>query len=323
MSDLFPPDAPRPQPSEFFDIAVAMLDNDPHALDEAMRTMVPSTAQLVEKFPEFSVVEMHDITVNGPHGPVPARSYLAPGKPATDAVVWVHGGAFVFGDLDMLESHWVALSLAERGVPVLAVDYRKAVAGTHFPVPSDDVLAAWEWAVAHCDTVLGVRAARLHFGGGSAGANLAAGVAKRLRDTGGALPASLLLAYGVFHATLPPFSDELQAALTRHPNPMIFTADDGNKINIRYAGDEATLSNPYAFPGNGAVTGLPPIYLLNSDADNLRSSAEQFGRQLAAAGVPVLVELEPDTTHGHLNEADDSAVRSIDRMVAWLTSAHT
>jgi acetyl esterase/lipase len=63
------------------------------------------------------------------------------------------------------------------------------------------------------------------------------------------------------------------------------------------------------------------VFILNSEADSLRSSGERFGEQLADAGVPVRVEYEPGTVHGHLNQPDDpAAMRSIERLVAWLSA---
>ncbi len=292
-----------------------MLEQDPHALDAAMKDTIPTTAQLIEAFPELASVAITDIDIDGPHGPIPARSYRAPGAPSS-GLMWVHGGAFIFGDLDMLESHWVALSIAARGTPVFAVDYRKALSGVHFPVPSDDVLAAWIWIVEQSQDVLGV-----YIRGGSAGANLASGVAKRLRDSGGAMPASLVLAYGVFHAELPELSDELVAALANHPEAMEFPADFCRKLNLRYVGSEAALADPYAFAANGDNSGLPPTYLLNSEADYLRASGDSFAELLRDAGVELRHEFEPGTTHGHLNEAfDPAATRSIDRIIGWLGS---
>jgi acetyl esterase/lipase len=318
MSDLFPPGGRRPQPAEFFDIAISMLEADPHALDGA-KAMIPTTEALVEAFPELATVEFGDVAVEGPHGPVPARAYRVPERPATDAIVWVHGGAFVFGDLDILESHWVALSIAARGVPVVALDYRKALNGVAYPVPSDDVLAGWQHVSVHSQDLLGVPADRVHLGGGSAGATLAFGVAKRVRDGAGAVPASLVGAYGVYHDELPPLGEELVAAIARHPDPMEFPPDLARQINLRYLGGEGRLGDPYAFAGNGELAGLPPVYLLNSEADQLRASGEELGRQLVAAGVPARVELEPGTAHGHLNEAfDPAATRSIERIVAWI-----
>lgn len=308
----------RPQPAEFMDLAIQMLEADPHALD-GMKDTIPSTESLIESLPALADVVIRDLDVDGPGGPVPARVYRVPGLDATDGFVWVHGGAFVFGDLDILESHWVALSIAARGVPVVALDYRKALNGVCFPAPSDDVLAGWSYASAHAAELFGVGADRVHLGGGSAGATLALGVAKRLRDSHGPLPRSLVGAYGVFHSELPPFSDELLEAMEHHPNPMEFPPETTRQINLRYVGSEEMLGDPYAFPGNGDVSGLPPVYLLNSEADHLRASGERLGRQLADAGVPAKVEFEPGTTHGHLNEAfDPAAARSIERIATWL-----
>ena len=53
---------------------------------------------------------------------MPTRLYRNAKLPAAAGFVWVHGGAFVFGDLDMPEAHEVGLALAARGVPVLSVD---------------------------------------------------------------------------------------------------------------------------------------------------------------------------------------------------------
>ena len=113
----------------------------------------------------------------------------------------------------MPEANWVGLALAARGVPVLSLEYRMAIDGVHFPAPSNDVLAGWLWAVEHTAELGEV--ASLHLGGASAGANLAAGVTKRLRDTDGPLPATAVLVYPIVHRELPPFSDALQAALDR------------------------------------------------------------------------------------------------------------
>ncbi|EFC83937.1 alpha/beta hydrolase, partial [Parafrankia sp. EUN1f] len=75
---------------------------------------------------------------------------------------------------------------------------------------------------------------------------------------------------------------------------------------------------------NGDVAGQPPVYVLNSDTDFLRASGEAYAAQLATASVPVRVEFEPGSLHGHLNEPFTAAAeRSLDRMTAWLTSALT
>lgn len=45
-------------------------------------------------------VRIQDGEVPGPHGPVPCRVY-SPARPSGNGLVWVHGGGFHSGDLDM------------------------------------------------------------------------------------------------------------------------------------------------------------------------------------------------------------------------------
>ena len=55
-------------------------------------------------------------------------------------LVWLHGGGFAGGTLDMREADQVARELADRtGGLVFSVDYRLARDGVHFPVPHEDV----------------------------------------------------------------------------------------------------------------------------------------------------------------------------------------
>jgi acetyl esterase/lipase len=267
-------------------------------------------------------IDVTDVTIPGRHGDIPARGYRGPTQAIGPALIWAHGGGFIGGDLDMPEAHWVGAELARRGIPMLSIDYTKCLEGVHYPVPSDDVLDAWLYLSGHEDE-LGVAPGRLHLGGASAGAHLVAGVTKRLRDGAGPLPASLVLAYPNLHAELPPAGDDLQAALEKGPLD-VFTPEVLRTLSLNYAGSEDLFDNVYAFPGNGDVSRLPPVFILNSERDSLRASGERFGQQLSEAGVPVRVEYEPGTFHGHLNHPEDpAAMRSIERMVAWLSGPTT
>ena len=135
--------------------------------------------------------QVHDDEAPGPHGPVPVRVYRpSPATARRPCLVWMHGGAFMAGDLDMPEADSVARELAHRaGAVVVCVDYRLAVDGVTYPVPHDDVVAAFRW-VARRGGALGIDPDAIAIGGASAGANLAAGAALRLRDDGRRLPAA-------------------------------------------------------------------------------------------------------------------------------------
>jgi acetyl esterase/lipase len=287
---------------------------DPSEIDALMPGPTPD--QLIRAFPELAAVEQRDFTIDGLNAPVRARLYRVAGTRPRAGLVWAHGGAFIAGHLDMAEAHWVALALAAQGTPVLSVDYRKCLHGIRFPAPSDDVLAAWLWAIDHADE-FGVASTGLHLGGASAGGNLTAGVTKRLRDGAGPAPASLVLAYPVLHAELPAPSDELLAALNRAG--VNSQTDSSRDVSLNFVGDNAGLTDPYAFAANGDVSGQPPVYVLNSEADWLRASGEAYARQLQDAGVVVKVEYEPGTVHGHLNEPQSPGGReSLDRIRRWI-----
>ncbi len=151
-------------------------------------------------------VDVRTAAAPGPHGEVPVRIYTPPASVDTGrpALVWMHGGAFLGGDLDMLEADGVAREVCARaGAVVVSVDYRLCHDGITYPVPHDDAVAAIRW-VRDGAAELGVDRHRISVGGASAGANLAAGATLRLRDDDGWQPAALLLAYPVAHPVLPP-----------------------------------------------------------------------------------------------------------------------
>ena len=275
------------------------------------------TRSLVSADPTLSNVAVTNVNVPGPHGDVPVRIYADPSHRATSGLVWVHGGGFVGGSLDMPEAHWVSLYIASRGIPVASVDYRKALHGVRYPVPLDETLAAWLW-VAGVDRPLGESVEHLHFGGASAGASLATAATQRLRDEGLPMPTSLILAYPLVHEELPPLGDDLAAALTSNPPPINFTPTVVKAFNANYIG-EAAATAKYAFPGENEVRGLPPVLIVNAEADEMRASGELFARQLAGEGVEVACRTQAGAQHGFLDQPNDAgAVEAIEGFLAHM-----
>ena len=118
-------------------------------------------------------------------GGVPVRVYRP--VDARGAVVWLHGGGFVMGDLDT-EHPWAVRIARGAGVVVVSVGYRRAPEH-RFPAALDDAYAAFVWTAEHA-AELGVDPARIAVGGHAAGAGLAAAVALRARDEGARRSAS-------------------------------------------------------------------------------------------------------------------------------------
>ena len=163
--------------------------------------------------------------------------------PSGSVLVWLHGGGFIFGTIDMPEADEISRGLSEYGITVASVDYTLAphdalkefpsLAGGHtpeevaaylaaagprspYPAAPIQAAAAVSWAQDNASS-WGGDPARVSIGGASAGGTLAASAAVRLRDAGGLKPASLLLVYPLLHFEVPEPDVELQAFLDQSP----------------------------------------------------------------------------------------------------------
>lgn len=261
----------------------------------------PAAARRLEEFgvdpapwvpPDVAVA---DRTIDGPHGEIPVRVYTPPVEPVT-LLMWLHGGGFANGDLDMPESHVVASELAARtGAVVVAVDYRLARDGVRYPVPVDDAEAAWLWAVEREFPAVGSYA----LGGASAGAAIALSVALRQRATS-ARPHRMLLAYPFVHFPVPALDDETAGVMRDLPPLMRFHTASIEDMVRTYVG-RLTNVPAEAMPGAADLTALPPTAIVLSELDDLRPSGELLADQLEESGVPVSVSLAEGMPHGHLN----------------------
>ena len=257
-----------------------------------------------------------------------------PGMIANGAgLVWAHGGGFAGGDLDMPEADAVARALARRGITVVSVDYALAPTppawadaidvpvrdGRHYPAASDDVIAAFAWALASelCPGPWAI-------GGASAGANLATGATLRMIARGGLLPALVVLAYPTLLAVQPDPDAALRAALDADPAADTFGPDAVLGMYENYLGGPADGAPLPAIPGlatNRDLAHFPPTLMINGDTDELRVSGEHFARTLADAGRDVEVLTEAGTRHGHLNRPEEAAfAASIDLIASRLAA---
>src|SRR5215831_5291046 len=95
---------------------------------------------------------------------VPVRIYRP--HEAQGAIVWLHGGGFVMGDLDT-EHPWAARVADGSGTVVVSVGYRRAPEH-RFPAALDDACAVLTWTAGHA-AELGIDPERIALGGYSAG----------------------------------------------------------------------------------------------------------------------------------------------------------
>jgi acetyl esterase/lipase len=265
-------------------------------------------------------VDVGDVAVPGPHGDIPVRVYrLRASETLVPALVWMHGGAFKWGDLDMLEAHAVSAELAIRaGVVVVSVDYR-LVPKYRYPVPLDECLAVARWVRRTSDAVGAGHS--LAVGGASAGGNLAAAVALRARDEGDPELHAVLLAYPALHHPIPEPSPEVAALCSALPPLARFTDPRAGDDHVRdYLGEAFEHRPAYGLPGLADLRGLPPFAIANAEYDDLRPSGETFTDQLRRDKVVVDAWTEPGTVHGYLNlvGAVVGASATLDRFTRFL-----
>ncbi|MBZ5734876.1 alpha/beta hydrolase [Nocardioides sp. TRM66260-LWL] len=239
----------------------------------------------------LSIAETRDLEVAG----MPARLYRPSGLGRGQVgplLLFVHGGGFVYGDLDSHDAP--CRLLAERaGVRVLAVDYR--LAPEHpFPAACDDAVAAFRWVVEHA-AELHADPARLAVGGDSAGGNLAANVALAAAREGLPLAFQLLV-----YPTTDAVHDTDSA---RRFNEGFFLSQRFMDVaSDSYIPADADPAEERLSPLNAEIPdGLAPAYLCTAGFDPLRDEGEAYARRLSDAGVEVRLQRFPDQIHGFLN----------------------
>ena len=237
--------------------------------------------------------------VAGAAGPLASRLYRPAGAAGPlPALLFLHGGGFVIGDLDSHDAPCRQLA-ASSGCAVLAVAYR--LAPEHpFPAAWEDAVAAWAWLVAHAEG-LGLDPARLAVGGDSAGGNLAAGIALAARDLSLPPPALQLLIYP---------GTELRRATRSHRlfgDGYLLTGTTIDWFLAQYAPD---ADDPRASPLRADdLSGLAPAHVVLAGFDPLRDEGRAYARRLEQAGTPVTVDLRPGLVHAflHLTAVVDEA----------------
>jgi acetyl esterase/lipase len=119
-----------------------------------------------------------------------ADVYRARGRGPRPAILWLHGGALIFGDRGMIP-RWQLERYREAGYSVVAIDYRLAPE-TKLPEILSDVISGIAWAREEGSRRFAVDPARLAIVGHSAGGYLTLLAGSRVSP----LPQALISFYG-------------------------------------------------------------------------------------------------------------------------------
>lgn len=237
-------------------------------------------------------------------GGVPARLYRPPRPHGGGLLIWIHGGAWMLGGLDVVDP-LVRLLVASSGSCALSVDYR--LAPEHpFPAAIDDAWSATKWAASRFDAIA--------VGGESAGGNLAAAVAIRARDSGIPLALQALIVPALDYAV----DGAAYAEFARRYSPFGGIPDFGATLRREmefawqtYVPDPADRDRPDAVPMRASsLAGLAPAVIVTAEHDILREEALRYAARLQSDGVTVETHDYPGQIHdfiGHLDQGRDGA----------------
>lgn len=253
---------------------------------EARATFMPPS--WLGKAKELSA--SRDLSIPGPAGRIPVRTYVPRGSAPFPVLLFFHGGGFVLGALGDFDAFCSFLA-AGAGCIVVSVDYRLAPE-EKYPAAVEDAKAAIRW--------LGTQAAeiggdpdRLALAGDSAGGNLAAVTALLARDE--RFPALSL------QVLICPWVDlsscETESFRLFGQGIWLSTASIAWYRDHYLAEPDQALSPRVSPLLAEDLTGLPPALVINAEFDVLRDQAQAYARRLEAQGNAVEYRLYPGMLH--------------------------
>lgn len=257
---------------------------DPH---EARRMSDERRARSLA--PPEPVAEISELQMAGPGSPLRLRLYRPTTGEPLPVIIFFHGGGWVIGGLDSHDP--LCRSMANgTGALVVSVDFRLAPEDP-FPAAVEDSIAATAWVVDHAADI-GVDPTRVAVAGDSSGANLATVVAQQARLRGPDLAYQLLVYPVTDH-------DFTTSSYRENGEGFYVTIDAMRWFWGHYLTDQSDADDPRASPLRAPdLRGMPPALVITAEHDPLRDEGEEYGRRLAAAGVPTTVSRYDGMFHG-------------------------
>jgi acetyl esterase len=291
------------------ELAAFLTERVPNDLDDVDATRRVQATRLAEELSRRVAAPDHlswrDEVIAGPDGgELTLRIYEDKTSPTLrGALLFFHGGAFVFGGLE--SEHNRCLRLADgSGCVVVSVDYR--LAPEHpFPAAFDDATWTLRWLVEHASS-LDIDPSRIGVGGASAGGALAALAVHHARDIGSVPVRAQLLIY--------PVTDDRAdgGSMTQFERIEPWDGERTRKMWPLYLAGDVDQASPHVSPARAKdVSGLPISYILVAEEDPLRDQALDYAQRLLAAGVSVELHLLAGTYHGFDVVAPDARLSRV------------
>lgn len=265
----------------------------PSSIDDERRNWSTYSARLTEPPPkDMQVDDLQIPTVDGRVGVRRYRPASLIDAPAAPAVIYLHGGGFMKGDLDSSDA--IAWGYAERAQAVaFSVDYR--LTPEHpYPAAFNDAYSVTQHLFENAEA-LGLDKTRIAIAGDSAGGNLAAAVCLAARDRGGpALVAQVLVYPGTG-------LEQDSGSYVECANAFGLSTAATIRYRDLYLPDDPDTQDPYARPVLASDhSALPPAWIHPAEIDPIRDDGRAYAGKLAAAGTEVHFREAKQMIHGFM-----------------------
>ena len=229
-----------------------------------------------------------DFSCPGPTGEIPLRLYDRRGeREAGPCVIFIHGGGFVIGDIDVYDP--LCTEIATRlDLPVVSVEYR--LAPEHpFPAAPEDCEAAARW-IASSPQELGRTVTGLVITGDSAGGNLTIVTTNQLMQEPAHVPV-------IVQAPIYPVASDTSQHESRRSfgEGYLLTSAAMSWFDEQYAADPR---DPRNMPMIGDCSRTPPTVICTAGLDPLRDSGREYAAHLIQQGTDVIFMEFPGIIHG-------------------------
>lgn len=221
---------------------------------------------------------------------IPIRVYIPEGEGPYPTLLFIHGGGWVVGDIDLYDATCRAIT-NEADCMVVSVGYR--LAPEHeFPTPLEDCYTAAEWIFDTAETMQ-IDTNNVAIGGDSAGGNLAAAVTLLARERDGPSFDHQVLIYPVTDHSFDTTSYEENAEGYLLTKPAMEWFWD------HYLRDDLDGKSPYASPLQAQnLNDLPSATVVTCGFDPLRDEGAAYAARLEEAGIDVSHYHYDDCIHG-------------------------
>ncbi|MHA6534187.1 alpha/beta hydrolase [Paenibacillus sp. BAC0078] len=238
---------------------------------------------------------VYDLTVTTSVRDTLIRVYQPKGFGRHPALIWIHGGGFVFGNIEVYDP--LCRTIVNTGnCTVISIEY--GLSPEHkFPEPVDECYQVVKWISDHADK-LNILPGKIAIGGDSVGGTLTAVISQLSRDRG-----EFKLVYQlIINAMLDLMGVTKPQSRVDNAVGYRLTTKGIEWFVRQYLNELSEAKNPLASPLLADNFGeLPPACIITSQFDPLRDEGELYAQRLAAAGVDVCLKRFDGVIHGFFN----------------------